>query len=265
MNFRIIDIHTHAWPQKVAEKARQQLESLFKVECVGIPTVDTLLAFMDRNKIDISCVCGVATKPEQVPSINNWLFGIRSSRLRVFCALHPFFKGWRDEIKRIKDNGDGIKFQPEFQGFYVDDEKMFNVYEEIEKKELPVLFHCGEELSGTMLVRSSPKRINRVIEKFPHLKVIAAHFGGFRLWGEVEEYLLGKNVYVDTAFFFKFLPQDKIIKLITTHPSDKILFGTDFPLIDQKEDINYLLQLEINPSLKEKIFYKNAFSLLKID
>jgi len=264
MNYRIIDVHTHAWPKKVALRAREELENVFGTKLIGEPTIDTLLKFMNKNSIDISFICAVATKPDQVTSINNWLFSIKNNRLKIMCALHPLFSGWRDEILRIKDKGNGIKFQPEFQDFYVDDDKMFYIYEEIEKRGLPVLFHCGEELSGTMLVRSSPQRILRVIEKFPHLKVIAAHFGGFRLWDEVKKYLLGKDVYLDTAFFFDYLPKNEIMSFLGGHPADKILFGTDFPLIDQKKDIDALKNIDIPSDLKEKIFFRNASSLMDI-
>ena len=264
MSYKIIDVHVHAWPEKIASRAREELENVFGTKLVGEPTVDTLLKFMDKNSIDMSFICAVAVKPEQVTSINNWLFDIKNDRLGVMCALHPLFSGWRDEILRIKDKGNGIKFQPEFQGFCVDDDKMFYIYEEIEKNDLPVIFHCGEELSGTMLVRSSPQRISRVIDKFPHMKVIAAHFGGFRMWDEVKKHLLGKDVYMDTSFFFDYLPRDEVVSFLGTHPVDRIVFGTDFPLIDQKKDIDALKNIDIPSDLKEKIFFRNASSLMNI-
>lgn len=263
MRFKIIDIHTHAWPQKISQKARQNLEALFKVNMVSDPTVDTLLKYMDKNSIDTSVVCSVATRPEQVAPINDWAASIRSERIRVFCSFHPDDKNWRNELKRIKDKGDGIKLQPEFQGFYVDEERMFPIYEEIESLNIPVLFHCGHELSGTMLVHSSPERIKRLKLKFPTLKIIAAHFGGFKLWEDVERFLLGSDIYMDTSYFFRYLDPETVKRFLKSHPKDRLLFGTDFPLIDQSEDIGYLERLDIPLELKERIFYKNAQELLE--
>ena len=260
----IIDIHTHAWPEKVSQRAKENLEKVFRVKLVGDPTLKTLLSHMDKNNIDISAVCGVATKPEQVPSINKWLFGVRSKRIKVFCALHPEYKGWEEELKKIKDNGDGIKLQPEFQDFYIDQEDVLPWYEEIEKLKLPLMFHCGKELSGTMLVRSSPDRMSKVMKKFPELKIIAAHFGGFELWGEVKKYLLGKDIYLDTSFFFHFLPIEEIKSMLLAHPEDRLLFGTDFPIVDQKKDIDFLRNLDISENLKKRIFSLNAKTLLSI-
>lgn len=263
MNSKIIDIHTHAWPQKVAQKARENLEGLFKVQFQAEPTIETLLRYMDKNKIDTSVICAVATKPEQVPSINDWCFEIRSERLKVFCALHPEYRGWAEELRRVKEKGDGIKFQPEFQNFYVDDEKVFPLYEEMQKLGLTVLFHCGEELSGTMLIRSSPSRLIKVRKSFPRLKIIAGHFGGFKLWDEVEKYLLGEDIYLETSYFLSYLPKERVKKCILGHRPDRVLFGTDFPLIDQKDDIERLENLGLPKDLEERIFFRNAQELLQ--
>ena len=260
----IIDIHTHAWPQKVAGKARENLESLFKVKLVGEPTIATLLKFMRKNKIDYSVICAVATKPEQVSSINDWLFGIRKNKIKAFCSLHPDYPLWKQELARIKRYGDGVKLQPEFQNFYVDAERAYPMYRVMERLGLPVLFHCGEELSGTMLVRSSPKRLLKVKKSFPRLKIVAAHFGGFLLWDEVKRYLLGKDIYLDTSFFFDFLPKAQIKKFLLGHRQDRLLFGTDFPLVDQKKDIDFLRKLDVPDKLKERIFAQNARKLLNI-
>jgi uncharacterized protein len=260
----IVDVHTHAWPEKVSEKAREALQQAFGVTLIGNPTAETLLTYMVRNGISVSVIAGVATKPEQVPSINQWLFGVRSKRLRVFCALHPQYPLWKEELAKIKAAGDGVKFQPEFQDFYVDDDRFYPLYEELSRLRLPVLFHCGKELSGTKLVRSSPDRIMRLKKDFPDLLIIAGHFGGFQLWEEVRKHILGKDIYLDTAFFFGHLPDKEAREMILSHPAERILFGTDFPLVDQTRDIQALQQMELPRELKERIFYRNACRLLNI-
>jgi uncharacterized protein len=260
----IIDIHTHAWPPTISSKAQSTLEGLFKVKFVGDPTPETLERYMEKNHVAISVISSVATKPQQVTVINNWLFGIRSSRCKVFCAMHPEFHDWKEELRRIRERGDGIKLQPEFQDFYVDEERMFPMYEEIDRLQLPLLFHTGEELSGTFAVRSAPHRLIKIKERLPGIVIIAAHFGGFRLTDEVEEYLLGKDIYMDTSFFFDYLPRERVIKLLLAHRPDRIIFGSDFPLIDPKKDIDFLQSLDIPLALKEKILFSNAQKLLKL-
>lgn len=260
----IIDIHAHAWPEKVSQRARASLESYYTVKCAGDPTITTLRDFMDRNGIDVSVVCAVASRPEQVVSINNWLFSRVDGRVKAFASLHPLFSGWRDEIRRIKDKASGVKFQPSFQSFYVDDESVFPVYEELEKSGLPVLFHSGDELAPQMVIRATPKRLLKVKEKFSGMTMIAAHLGGFRQWEEVETTLLGKDIYLDTSASLDFMPPDLAKRILTGHRSDRLLFGTDFPFFDQKKELDALDKTGINPDLKEKILCANARSLLGI-
>jgi len=264
IHFMIIDIHTHAWPEKVSRKAKENLEHLFKVPMLGNPTLENLLASMQKNRIDLSVICAVATKPEQVASINDWLFKVRSDKIKAFCAMHPDYPLWETEISRIKERGDGIKFQPEFQGFYVDEERMFPFYEAISEAELPVIFHCGEELSGTLLVRSSAARILKVRRLFPELKIIAAHFGGFRHWQETRELLLGKDLYLDTSYFLHYLPKAEVKELILGHRQDRLLFGTDFPLADPQKDLDFINDLGLPVQLKESILFRNAQELLRL-
>jgi uncharacterized protein len=259
----IIDTHTHAWPEKIAHKAREHLETLFGVKLIAEPTIATLQAYMKRNAIDVSVVCAVATRPEQVPSINDWLFDQRSPSIRIFAAMHPLYEDWRSELKRIHEHADGVKLQPEFQNFYIDDESVFGMYEVMQSYGLPVLFHCGQELSGTMLVRSSPHRVMAVKKQFPLLKIIAGHFGGFKLWDEVEEFLLGSDIYLDTSYFFGHVPDAQARDFIQRHRPDRLLFGTDFPLIDQKQDVEYLGRLALPDKLVQRIMSTNAQELLK--
>jgi predicted TIM-barrel fold metal-dependent hydrolase len=113
-----------------------------------------------------------------------------------------------------------------------------------------------------MLVRSSPDRMLKVRENFPGLKIVAAHFGGFQLWDEVKKYLVGKDIYLDTAFFFDYLAKDEIEKLLLAHRPDRLLFGSDFPLTDPGKDIEFIRTLDIPQGLKEKILYTNAKTLL---
>ncbi len=258
----IIDIHTHAWPDKVSGKAREVLEAHYGIKLVGQPSIRTLLSFMDKNKIDLSVICAVASRPEQVVSINNWLFNLKEPKIKYFASLQPEYPQWKEELKRITEKACGIKLQPSFQEFFVDDEKMFPVYEEIEKLELAVLFHCGDELLHEKLTRSTPQRLLAVKKIFPGLKIIAAHFGGFRQWESVKKYLLGRDIYFDTSSFFGYLPDKQAEELILGHPAERILFGTDFPIRDQKADLDFLDKLALSPELKEKILAKNALNLL---
>jgi predicted TIM-barrel fold metal-dependent hydrolase len=260
----IIDFHTHIWPGKVAEKAKDYLEKAFNHKMVDLPVSDNLLRYMDEAGVSKSVISSVASRPEQVISINNWLFSIKHPRFIPFASLHPFFEGFAEELKRIKDNALGIKLQPEFQNFFVDDERVFKVYEQIEKQALPILFHCGVELSGTGEVKASPERILKVHKKFPNLKIIGAHMGGFLMWEEVLEKLAGENIYFDTSDSIKAMDIGLLKKFFAAHGFDKILFGSDFPMANPREDIDFIKGLDIAESDKQKLLFANAHKLLDI-
>ena len=261
----IIDSHTHAYPEKVVARAKENLQQSFSREMITMPVLDNLYKYMEDAGISKSVIASVASRPDQVVSINNWLFSIKDKRIIPFAAMHPYFECFKEELKRIKDNAYGVKLQSEFQLFFVDEEKAFPMYEELEKLGIPVLFHCGVELSSkSKEVRSSPSRIANVLNKFPELKIIGAHMGGFLMWEESLEKLAGKNIYFDTSESISHIPPELLNKFFAKHGYDKILFGSDFPLEAPKKEAEVLKQLSISPENKEKIFAKNIKNLLKI-
>lgn len=257
----IIDAHAHAWPDKAAEKAKIFLERAFHSPIALIPTIDNLVRGMDKAGIDRSCLAAVASRPDQVEPINRWLATVVGDRLSAFGAMHPFHRAMRDEMKRLSEFCVGIKLQPEFQEFSVDDEAIFPLYEMAVEMNLPVLFHCGEELSGTMLVRSAPHQMLRVITRFPDLKVICAHFGGFNMWDDVEKHLIGQNVWLDTSFTVGRLNNAQFARMVAAHPQDKVLFGTDFPLTDPSKELDVFRATAVPSLLQERILSQNFLTL----
>jgi len=263
----VIDFHTHLWPDKIAEKAKEFLEASYRRPMAALPTVDNAIKFMDESGVSKSVIASVASRPEQVDHINNWLFSIKSDRFIKFASLHPFYEKWSYELDRIKDNAQGIKFQPEFQMFYIDNEKVFPVYEKIQKLQIPVLFHCGYELSLTGLIQAGPKQMLNVKKHFPEMKFVAAHMGGFRMWDKLEKdnVIIGDDYfYVDTSSSTTFMPKEQIYRFFEKHSKDKILFGTDFPVGNPKENIELIKSLNIEKDFFEKIMHVNAEHLLKI-
>jgi predicted TIM-barrel fold metal-dependent hydrolase len=263
----IIDAHNHIWPEKIVCKAKECLEGCrFVKKLVTLPTVDNLLNVMDESEISKSIVSSVASYSRQVVSINNWLFSINQKRLVIFASIHPFFDAFKEELKRIKDNAFGVKLQPEFQNFYVDDEKTFPLYEELQKLSLPILLHCGAEIntSGEIYSYSSPERILRVIKKFPKLKIIGAHMGGFLMWEESLGELAGKDVYFDTSDSIRLMKKELLEQFFVKHGFDKIIYGSDFPIQDPKEEIAFIKTLNISEENKQKILSLNIKKLLSM-
>ena len=95
-------------------------------------------------------------------------------------------------------------------------------------------------------------------------KFIAAHYGGFKQWQQVYEYLAGENVYLDTAFTFDFIEQEMFLKILNKHDENKILFATDSPWSYATKYIEIIEKLPIEERVKRKIFSENARKLLEI-
>lgn len=266
----IIDSHNHIWPEKVAQKAKDFLEEAFDHKMITLPVAGNLLKYMDEAGISKSVISSVASRPDQVLSINNWLFSIKNERFIPFASMHPFFtdfggvSAFKDEMKRIKDNAYGIKLQSEFQNFYADDEKAFPLYEELQKLGIPVLFHCGVELSSPGEVKSSPERMLNIINKFPELKVIGAHMGGFLMWDEVLKKLAGENIYFDTSDSVRAMSPDLLAGFFKKHGFEKIFYGSDFPMQIPKEEVDFIQKLNIPEANKQKILSGNIKKLLGI-
>ena len=106
--------------------------------------------------------------------------------------------------------------------------------------------------------------MRKVIDKIKPEKMIVAHYGGWKQWQEVYEYLAGENVYLDTAFTFDYIEKEMFLKILQKHGEDKILFATDSPWSHAARDIQAVNNMPLADSIKQKIFSENAKKLLQI-
>jgi len=93
-------------------------------------------------------------------------------------------------------------------------------------------------------------------------KLVLAHLGGWKQWDEVEEFLVGQNVYLDTAFLKGYMDQEQFSRIVKNHGSDKILFGTDSPWTAQTDAINWIKNCDLTNAEIDNIFHNTALSLL---
>lgn len=261
-NRRIIDMHAHIFPHKIADKAVHSIADFYGVPINQNGSVQDLLRLSEEAGICKTLVHSTATKPQQVKSINSFIFDAvsKSDKLIGFGTLHPDFDDIDNEVQKMIEHGlKGVKLHPDFQEFYIDDPKAFKMYEAC-KGRLPILFHTGDDL----LDFSRPKKLSKVLDKFPDLVVIAAHLGGYRRWEESYEYLAGRdNLYFDTCSAVGIVDNEFAIKIIQKHGVDKIFFASDYPMWNPKDEMAKVLTLGLSDSELEQIFYSNAYNFLK--
>ncbi len=258
-----MDFHVHAFPDAVAAKAVASLSQAYAMQPLIDGTISGLKELMDQAGVDSAVVQPVATKPAQVESINNWAASIRDQRIIAFGSIHPDHPNVQDEIDRIVSLGlPGIKIQANWQGVFVDDPKMYPIYEAAQGR-LIVLFHAGAELVDFPEIKAAPERIAKVVRDFPALCVVAAHMGGYLMWDEVEEFLLGKNIFFDTSACYPHqLSDERFVSMIRRHGVENILFATDLPLNDPAAEIARLARIGLTEDELGLVLSGNADRLL---
>jgi len=126
------------------------------------------------------------------------------------------------------------------------------------------MFHAGADIGFPGCRNASVEKIRTVIDNFPKMTAIAAHFGGWNEWNEVSSLLCGKNIFLDTSFINEVDPSLRR-GILSRHNPELFLFGTDCPWGSQKKQVDFICSCEeISPALRDGIFYGNAARLLGI-
>ena len=265
-----IDMHTHAFPDDLAKRALKALEALEeggRWKSLTDGTIKSLIASMDAADIDVSVVCTIATKPGQAKGILKWCKHIRSDRIEPFPSVHPDDRNPGRLLEKIaREDFVGIKLHPLYQDFDVDDERLDEIYTAAADLGLICLFHSGRDIAFDPAdMKASPQRMARVAERFPELTMICAHMGGWRMWDEVEQYLIGSNVHLECSFSLNELDADRAAEMIRRHGPHRVMFGSDHPWASQAEGIKLVEKLPLSGKQKAGILWRNAARLLGYD
>ena len=256
----IIDFHTHIYPPKIAEKASNSTGEFYNITPAHIGTGEELLSAGKNAGISEFVLLPVATKPEQVHHINQFILDeVKAHReFHGFGTLHPDSENILAETDFIIKSGlQGIKLHPDTQRFNMDDRRLFEVFDNIQGK-IPLLVHCGDRRFDY----SHPRRLKNIIDNFPHLQVIAAHLGGWSLFEEGFEILKDTDCYLDISSTMMFLSPEQVTKYIHGYGAERILFGTDFPLWSPVDEVSRFGKLHLTENEFERIAYKNALAIL---
>jgi hypothetical protein len=263
----IIDFHAHAFPDELAERAIPALQAEAPdVKAALDGKVSSLLRSMDEVGIEKVVVASIATKPKQFSSIVRWSKEIASDRIIPFPSFHPADPEVLDRVRILKEEGfKGLKLHPYYQGFDLDGERMWPIYEAIQASGLIWLCHTGFDIAFPRIRKCDPVRIRKVIEAFPELKLVTSHLGAWQDWEEVRLHLLGKPVYMELSFSIDQMPRALVMELMLTHPQEYLLFGTDSPWTDQKHTLGLFRSLHLDAEREAAILGGNASRLLGLD
>jgi len=266
---KTIDFHTHIFPDRIAKQA---VAALAEESGEYVPRTDGtlkgLLASMDHAGISASVVANIATKPSQMLPIFDFCRHIAGERIVPLISVHP--DNTMNEIgmlfARAAEAGiKGVKLHPMYQGFAIDDRKMYPLYQLIEHFGFFVVFHTGYDMAFPDNTQADVERVETIAGQFKDLVIVATHVGGWRQWDRCGG--LGKcgNVYTETSITMTEIDDDQFIKALSQFDEDRVLFGSDSPWSDQKEMLERTLCLRMPDSRKEKMLFLNARALLGIE
>lgn len=260
---QIIDIHTHIYPDEIALKATASVRDFYQIgneEMDG--TVSMLLQRGKQAGISQFVVLPVAIRPDRVHGINDFIVSQASQHREFipFGTVHAKMDGLDDEVQRILNLGlKGIKMHPDSQRFAIDDLRLFPMYEAIQGK-IPVLLHMGDHRYDY----SHPIKLRRILDLFPRLDVIAAHFGGYSMYETACELLKDTNCVMDISSSMMFMPKGVAEHYINIYGAERMAYGTDYPLWDPVAEVNHFLGLRLTWEQKEQIASKTAKRILKL-
>ena len=261
---RVIDAHAHIFPDKIADKATTATAEYFNLP--EPPNhhgrVQELLDCLAEAGIAYAMVFSAATTEHQVEHINRYICREAQAHPQFLpCgtihAAYAEHEDFRAELAWMRHNGlHGLKIHPEFQHFNLDDQRLFPVFEEMERTDMFLISHTGDprvEVSG-------PERMVRVAETFPRLRCIATHLGSWGDWEMERVRPLTKlaNVYVDISSSFAYVEDKRpLLELLHAYDPTHIFFGSDYPIWCPKKELDKTLALGLEPALLEDILFNN--------
>lgn len=260
----LIDIHSHIYPDSIAKKATDSVRNFYQIGQDGEMdgTVDMLLRRGKTAGISKFVVLPVAIRPDRVQGINDFI--LEQTKLHPeflgFGTVHARMEGLTDEVERIMAMGlRGIKMHPDSQRFAIDDLRLFPMYEAIQGK-IPVLLHMGDHRYDY----SHPIKLRRILDLFPRLEAVAAHFGGYSMYDTAYDLLKDTNCIMDVSSSMMFMEKGVAERYINAYGAERMAFGTDYPLWDPVAEVNRFMGLKLTMEQKEQIAWKTTSRLLKL-
>ncbi|MER7398146.1 amidohydrolase family protein [Streptomyces sp. NPDC000151] len=277
-----IDVHTHA---EVSSKGQASLDAdladassaYFKIEGNRKPTLPEMAAYYRERKmaaVVFTVDAESATGTEPVPNEEVAEAAAANADVLIpFASLDPF-RG-KAAVKRarrlVEEYGvRGFKFHPSIQGFFPNDRLAYGLYEVIEETGAIALFHTGQTGigagvpggGGIRLKYSNPLHVDDVAADFPHLKIILAH-PSFPWQDEALAVATHKpGVHIDLSGWSpKYFPP-QLVQYANTLLKDKVLFGSDYPVLTPDRWLADFAKLEIKDAVRPKILKENAARLL---
>jgi predicted TIM-barrel fold metal-dependent hydrolase len=239
----IIDAHTHIWPDKIAAIALGG-NKVPGLEARGDGTVGGLANDMATSGVNVSCCLAIANEARHVDRVNEFVAGIASETRVPFGTVHVELPV-EENIASLERHGiKAVKLHPLFQRFALNDPRLWEILEAFGSG-YTVITHVGAGGDAYTNSLSSPAMIRDIVRQFPDLRLMACHFGGYKILDDAQEMLSGADVVLETSWppSLATLAPDRVRRLIRDHGAERIVFGSDWPMTSPAEEVRAIRAL----------------------
>ena len=283
----LIDSHTHAYDEKDLPLIRERAAMLDDCLPDGDPnkwvlynegSMESLVKEEKEAGIDRFVLLPVSGRPERTSALNQWV----ARQADTYAVVIPFGSLIADSPTLVHDMEEvlelglrGIKIHPFLQHLDILSPQADRLWSIIEETGLPVVLdsmylvgilrhkpHLSTFVEAARSFETGPRRIAALAGNHPRLTLIAAHMGSLYGWDELEPLYPLNNIYFDLSFTSSILSVDRIMDIIRKKGSDHILFGTDTPWRNPREERIWFDQLPLTPAEREQIAWQNLENLL---
>lgn len=204
-------------------------------------------------------------KDMEIEEVNN-ILKQNPDRLKGMMGINPFkrMEGVQELERAVKVYGFvGAHLHPYGFGIPLNDAMYYPFYAKCSELDIPVMIQVGHSAESMPSRMGRPLLLDDVALYFPELKIVAAHTG----WPWVEELiaLAGKhrNVFIATTAHAPKYWDKSLIRFINSWGKDKVLYGTDFPVLSHKESLSQIENLGLKEESRSKLICENAVRVFK--
>ena len=286
---QIIDAHTHAWlPEDlvVVHKSRSLLDrklpedSPHRWSLILDGTIESLVSEEVAAGVDRLVILPTASQPERCRALSRWSAQLARENPRVipFGSLHPLSEDQDRDMEELLESGPaGVKLHSLVQRFDPLSPEAFKVYGFLEKNSLPVLMDSMDltgavevkpnlrpllDLAEAWHIETGPPQIVEIAERFPNLKIVAAHMGCLYGWDRIEPLYEIDQIYFDLAFVHPLLSPKQALEIIRAKGPNRIIFGTDAPYRRPGEALEWFYKIPLSPVEQARILSENLLEII---
>ena len=279
----IIDIHTHLFPGVIRENRdnyfldEPAFALLYRSPNARMIGAEDMIRSMDEHGVDVSVVFGFPWfNPETCRRHNDYILESTArypDRLKGFCCVNPMAPDPEKEVARGLEAGlCGVGELALYQEGGISEqtiERLAPIMSQCRERKLPVLIHTNEPVGHQYPGKTDNTlaQIYALVKAYPENILILGHWGGGLFFYNLLKKEVGQalaNVYFDMAAS-PFLYDPRIYAVAAELAGkDKILFGTDYPLIPPDRYFREMASAGLDSRIREKILGANAAAILPV-